>query len=141
MGPSAENANKPLASCQLVARFVADEALATSRPVTLKVWRTKEARMEQQVRGRAAHRDMATPQDEIQTACAEVYASGRLGDQSLPRPRRLISLREACARRGISVRSYWRDTTLLPMPIKGKGKHLFLEQEVDTLIERLLMTR
>lgn len=27
------------------------------------------------------------------------------------RPRRLISLHDACMRRGISVRSYWRDTT------------------------------
>ena len=57
------------------------------------------------------------------------------------RPRRLISLREACLRRGISVRSYWRDTSLLPRPIKGKGKHLFLEEEVDILISRLLMSR
>lgn len=57
------------------------------------------------------------------------------------RPRRLISLQEACARRGISVRTYWRDTTQLPMPVKGRGKHLFLEEEVDELIDGLLAER
>jgi len=57
------------------------------------------------------------------------------------RPRRLISLQEACTRRGISVRSYWRDTSLLPSPVKGKGKNLFLEEEVDDLIDGLLAAR
>ena len=57
------------------------------------------------------------------------------------RPRRLISLLEACVRRGISVRSYWRDTTQLPPPVKGRGKHLFLEEEVDDLIDTLLDAR
>ena len=57
------------------------------------------------------------------------------------RPRRLIPLQEACVRRGISVRSYWRDTTQLPPPVKGRGKHLFLEQEVDDLIDTLLDAR
>jgi hypothetical protein len=74
---------------------------------------------------------------------------GRRGSGPLPephtgrelRPLRLISLREACLRRGISVRSYWRDTSQLPLPVKGKGKHLFLEQEVDILIDRLLSDR
>lgn len=61
--------------------------------------------------------------------------------EELRKPRRLISLREACARRGISVRSYWRDISQLPMPIRGKGKHLFLEQEVDELIGELLDER
>lgn len=65
-------------------------------------------------------------------------------DASMPvkrRPRRLISLREACEKRGISVRTYWRDTTQLPRPIKGDGKHLFLEEEVDQLIDDLLARR
>ena len=44
-------------------------------------------------------------------------------------------------RRGISVRSYWRDTSQLPSPIRGKGKHLFLEEEVDNLIDGLLAAR
>ena len=57
------------------------------------------------------------------------------------RPRRLISLQKACTMRGISVRSYWRDTTQLPPPVKGKGKHLFLEEEVDDLIDGLLAAR
>lgn len=57
------------------------------------------------------------------------------------RPRRLISLREACSRRGISVRSYWRDTSQLPVPVKGKGKHLFLDEEVERLIDALLAAR
>ncbi len=57
------------------------------------------------------------------------------------RPHRLISLQEACMRRGISVRSYWRDTSQLPAPIRGKGKHLFLEEEVDDLIDGLLAQR
>jgi predicted DNA-binding transcriptional regulator AlpA len=57
------------------------------------------------------------------------------------RPRRLISLQEACMRRGISVRSYWRDTAQLPSPVRGKGKHLFLEEEVDNLIDGLLAAR
>lgn len=57
------------------------------------------------------------------------------------RPRRLISLQEACKRRGISARSYWRDTSQLPSPVRGKGKHLFLEEEVDDLIDGLLATR
>lgn len=65
-------------------------------------------------------------------------------DEATPlfrRPRRLISLREACEKRGISVRTYWRNTLLLPRPIKGKGKHLFLEEEVDQLIDDLLACR
>jgi predicted DNA-binding transcriptional regulator AlpA len=64
-----------------------------------------------------------------------------LEGSSRRRPRRLISLQEACARRGISVRSYWRDTSQLPPPIKGRGKHLFLEEEVDNLIDQLLASR
>lgn len=56
-------------------------------------------------------------------------------------PRRLISLRDACLRRGISVRSYWRDTSQLPPPVRGRGKHLFLEQEVEQLIDELLAAR
>ena len=63
------------------------------------------------------------------------------------RPRKLISLSEACSRRGISTRSYWRDTSKLPRPIKskengkGKGKLLFLEEEVDAFIDALLDER
>lgn len=56
-------------------------------------------------------------------------------------PRKLIPLQEACSRRGISVRSYWRDTSLLPLPVKGRGKHLFLEEEVDAHIDALLDAR
>lgn len=57
------------------------------------------------------------------------------------RPRVLISLRAACARRGISVRTYWRDTSLLPQPVRGRGKHLFLEEEIDQYIDGLLEKR
>lgn len=57
------------------------------------------------------------------------------------RPRRLISLQEACLRRGISVRTYWRDTSQLPRPVKGRGKHLFLEEEVEQVIDGLLAAR
>lgn len=62
-------------------------------------------------------------------------------EQVRRRPHRLISLQEACLRRGISVRSYWRDTSQLPQPVRGKGKHLFLEEEVDALIDGLLAAR
>lgn len=65
----------------------------------------------------------------------EATASGRR------RPRKLISLQDACNRRGISVRTYWRDPSLLPPPIKGRGKRLFLEEEVDDLIDSLLAAR
>ena len=59
------------------------------------------------------------------------------------RLRKLISLQDACDRRGISVRTYWRDPALLPAPIKGKGKGklLFLEEEVDDHIDGLLSSR
>lgn len=73
-------------------------------------------------------------------ALAECLSSSQLKGV-VEKPLRLISLREACLRRGISVRSYWRDTSQLPLPVKGKGKHLFLEQEVDALIDRLLSAR
>jgi len=62
-------------------------------------------------------------------------------DTTRRKPRKLISLQEACAKRGISVRSYWRDTKQLPKAIKGKGKQLFLEEEVDDLIDALLDAR
>ena len=64
-----------------------------------------------------------------------------IASQLRRRPRRLISLQDACKRRGISVRTYWRDPSLLPPPIKGKGKRLFLEEEVDNLIDALLDAR
>lgn len=77
--------------------------------------------------------------DRVPASAASV--SQTIDSSSRRRPRRLISLQEACARRGISVRSYWRDTSRLPMPVKGRGKHLFLEEEVDNLIDALLASR
>lgn len=98
--------------------------------------------MENQRRGRADYRRASVPQADKEVVSLHAKGPAREHDHHRGfRPRRLISLREACSRRGISVRSYWRDTTLLPAPIKGKGKHLFLEEEVDGLIERLLRAR
>ena len=55
-------------------------------------------------------------------------------------PTKLIDLAEACLRRGISRRSYWRDPCLLPPPIPGH-KLLFSEVEVEQQIQNLLRER
>lgn len=97
-----------------------------------------------------AHQEQLTPTSLKPTAQDADTADGQRQQQrgvekkpelAVSQPRRLISLREACLRRGISVGSYWRDTSLLPVPIRGKGKHLFLDQEVDALIDQLLLAR
>ncbi len=51
--------------------------------------------------------------------------------------RRLIGLPAACNRRGISKRSFYRDNSLLPAPIQREPKLLFLEHEIDEMIDQL----
>jgi predicted DNA-binding transcriptional regulator AlpA len=57
------------------------------------------------------------------------------------RPRRLQPLKAACARLGVSPRTYYRDRSLLPTPIKLGNKLMFAEHEIDALIESLLAAR
>ena len=61
-----------------------------------------------------------------------------MGDPT--KPTKLIGLVEACSRRGISRRSYWRDRRLLPPPIPG-ARLLFSEPEVEQQILNLLRKR
>jgi predicted DNA-binding transcriptional regulator AlpA len=56
-------------------------------------------------------------------------------------PRRLQPLKVACARIGISARTYYRKPDLLPLPIKLGNKLMFAEHEIDALIDRLLAAR
>ena len=54
---------------------------------------------------------------------------------------RLIALREACERIGISVRSYYLHPDCLPQPTRVLNKLMFAEHEVDALIGEMLAER
>ena len=54
---------------------------------------------------------------------------------------RLIGLREACERIGISVRSYYLHPDCLPVPTRVLNKLMFAEHEVDALICEMLEQR
>ena len=65
----------------------------------------------------------------------------------IPRGLRLLSLKQACQRRGIAPRTYYADRTLLPDPVRQTGPTgrvstlFFAEHEVDALIANLLTQR
>lgn len=52
-------------------------------------------------------------------------------------PCRLIPLKEALARISSSERSYHRNPSLLPVPIRRGGRLLFVEAEVDAHIRQM----
>ena len=54
---------------------------------------------------------------------------------------RLIPLRQACERIGISVRSYYLHPHCLPAPTRVLNKLMFAEHEVDNLISAMLAQR